>query len=122
MQFSQGLLANLDQDFFKVFGTGFSVFKADLASGFSVFRQDLASGFSVFGKVLAFCRGKKIEFLKATFSIKSVYVKMPFSQGLLANLDQDFLKVFGTGFSVVKKDLASGFSVFRQDLASLARF
>ena len=73
----------------KVFGTGFSVFKEDLASGFSVFRQDLASGFSVFGKVLAFCRGKKIEFLKAIFSIKSAYIKMPFSQGLLANLDQE---------------------------------
>ena len=60
----------------KVFGTGFSVVKEDLASGFSVFRQDLVSDFSIFGKVLAFCRGKKIEFLKATFSIKSAYVKM----------------------------------------------
>ena len=62
--------------FFKVFVTGFSVVKEDLASGFSVFRQDLASGFSVVRKVLAFCGGKKIEFLKATFSIKSAYVKM----------------------------------------------
>ena len=72
--------------------------KEDLASGFSVFRQDLASGFSVFGMVLAFCRGKSIEFLKATFSIKSAYVKMPFSQGLLANLDQGLFEGFWNRF------------------------
>ena len=81
-----------------VFGTGFSVVKEDLVSGFSVFRQDLVSGFSGFGKVLAFCRGNKIEFLKAIFSIKSAYIKMPFSQGLLANLDQELFEGFWNRF------------------------